>query len=263
MRELDATTILSIKMHALRLFIFSKKFLSHRVSIIRSFSGKPSPSSGIPTNNSAESSAHSRAVPPPPHPPVDDDKDLRRKIQSATLLQVGQHGWTSLAIDAALTELGLSPAAAQLLPAGIATVATDLDADCNRLLAKHLHELRSHQVISKGTTSSQSSDDVIENTGNDSTMNDYIPPHGDSPPDRAAYAMRYRLSLLDPYHQFWYQAVGLRPRVPRHSLRNRLLLADEIAAYADYNSPNVRFSNYSKNSHKRTYSRLRVKPEHS
>lgn len=131
--------------------------------------------------------------------------DIREQLCETVLTKVNHHGWTTLAIDAAIKDMNLSPASSSLLPSGIATVSDYLDSKCNTLLAQHTHETK-----------------LTETTA----------------PERASYAMCYRLSLLDPYHQFWYQAVALRPKLAANAVRNRLLLADEVSAFAHYNSPN-------------------------
>lgn len=167
---------------------------------------------------------------PSEEPSSQSQSSLRDALYDATLKRVPEHGWTSIAVDAALRDLNLSIASAGMLPAGIATIAADFDARCNRDLATHL-------VSIKDAVDTDELDDPTDESASADEQREL--PHEDSPPARAAYAIQYRLSLLDPYHQYWYQAIALRPRVARQSLRNRLLLADEIAAYAQYNSPNV------------------------
>ena len=155
--------------------------------------------------------------------------DLREAMYQAILKRIPEHGWTSLAVNAALRDLDLSLGSAGLLPSGIACIAGDFEARCNRDLASHLVSFREFRRSDGG-----------DNDDRKRKSEQMSLPHDDTPPARAAYAIQYRLSLLDPYHTTWYQAIALRPRIARKSLRNRLLLADEIAAYASYNSPNVR-----------------------
>lgn len=169
-----------------------------------------------------------------------DSTNLHEKLCEATLAKVSEHGWTAIAIEAALDDLQLSPASASLLPAGIASVADYLDMSCNTRLARHLFSLEQyHHQKQQQPKPSTDTEANSENTEHESDANGKVDMFLEDAPTRAAYAMHYRLTLLDDYHQFWYQAVALRARLPREALRNRLLLADEIAAFANYNSPNV------------------------
>lgn len=204
---------------------------------------------------------------------------IREHLQNAVLERVPKLGWTSAAVRDALSSLGLSSASKALLPAGPASVVATLEADCNRLLAEHLHArmqrnspntstagtddphitpsmqplpstLLSSQAPFTGSTNAAFDNDSMPNP----TVSDKVPQvnnhprppftvpdesYNESPSARAAYAMIFRLRLLDPYHQLWYQAVALRARTPRMAFRNRLMLIDEIAAYASYNTPDV------------------------
>lgn len=204
---------------------------------------------------------------------------IREQLQSAVLERIPTLGWTNAAVRDALASLGLSSASAALLPAGPASVVANLEADCNRLLAEHLHAriqraaantptgvtntaqtTSSAQPLPRTLPPSQapitgSANAVLNNesspglpANSEKLPKDTSYPHtspgsdefyNESPSARAAYAMIFRLRLLDPYHQFWYQAVALRARTPRTALRNRLLLTDEVAAYASYNTPDV------------------------
>lgn len=203
------------------------------------------PPSRVPSNAMAVSgapdtlpSAASLSSPSPPS--AGDDKQLRKKIQQAVLSEVTRYGWTSLAVEAALQNLSLSPAASAMLPRGIASVAADLEADCNRDLARHLHELQRVRFNFEARANIAGDKNTAESLQKKDDDQYALPPHDDTPQGRVAYAMRHRLTLLDPYHQFWYQSVALRPHTTRQSLRNCLLLIDEIAAYGHYTSPNVR-----------------------
>lgn len=228
------------------------------------------------------------ATPPPPPPPTlpsqplsspsksstrshnagdfASEAELREQLHKAVLDRVPTHGWTTAAVHDALSCLGLSPASAALLPAGVASVAARFEADCNRRLAEHLNaqseslaptppnpinvsNLTSTSRLSSGGTTqhkpsaSQSFPGLSIRVG--TRQPSEFTTHGthevpdESPSARAAYAMVFRLSLLDPYHQLWYQAVALRARIPRTAIRCRLLLADEVSAYAKYNAPDV------------------------
>lgn len=167
-----------------------------------------------------------------------NEETIRKNLYSEVLSQVPQHGWTSASVHAALASLNLSPASSALFAAGIASVAARLDADCNRQLALHLFERQMPYTEPQGVPEGQA--DGKEKA--DAKIDSVNVVDEEEPADRAAYAMKYRLSLLDPYHQFWYQAVSLRARTPRKALRNRLLLTDEIAAHANYPSANVRIT---------------------
>lgn len=79
------------------------------------------------SNNSSQSSSTS------------DEKKLRQKIHAAVLLQVPKYGWTTAAVHAAITALGLSPASSTLLPAGIEGAAVELEADLKKNKAVHLY----------------------------------------------------------------------------------------------------------------------------
>lgn len=173
----------------------------------------------------------SKTAPPSEEPSSKSQSSLRDALYEATLKRVPEHGWTSIAVDAALRDLNVSIASASVLPSGIATIAADFESLCNRNLATHVVSIRN-------SVDTDEKDDPIEEKSAAAEQQRELP-YDDTPPGRAAYAMQYRLSLLDPYHQYWYQAIALRPRVARQSLSNRLLLADEIAAFAQYNSPNV------------------------
>lgn len=138
--------------------------------------------------------------------------DMRARLHAAVLAQTPQHGWTSASVHAAVASLHLSPASSALLPAGIASVAAQLEADVNAQLATALHERGLADIDGQARQ-----------------------------PERAATAMHLRLQLLESYHPFWYQAVALRARTPALALRNRLLLTDEVTAYANYMAADVSF----------------------
>lgn len=134
-------------------------------------------------------------------------------LQQAVMRQVRSHGFTNAAVEAAVAELKWSPAAVGMLPQGIATVSAAHEMDCNRRLAEFLRD----------EDSSMQDEDKVSNDA----------------PARAANAMRHRLTMLDDVHPFWYQAIALRSRTATNSLHARLLLIDEIAAYASYSHPQV------------------------
>lgn len=241
---------------------------------------QPLPASESTTTGSSPSAGSSRTTGPNQRRAEDR---IRERLQNAVLDRVPTLGWTAAAVRDALSSLGLSSASAALLPAGPASVAATFEADCNRLLAEHLHARMQRTSVNNNptaTTSAAQADspsDPLSRTlppsqapvtggmsaaqGNDpspgphaaSTKPSYVGANSDtsyvehddssdgSPAARAAYAITFRLRLLDPYHQLWYQAVALRARMPRTALRNRLLLTDEVAAYASYNTPDVSF----------------------
>lgn len=207
------------------------------------------------------------------------ESHIREQLQNAVLERVPKLGWTAATIRDALSSLGLSPASTALLPAGPASVVATLEADCNRLLAEHLHARMQRNPLNTSTAATDgahrtsptqslprtlppsqapftgSANVASDNDSTSSpTVSDKVPhvnkhprspfaapdeSQNESPSARAAYAMIFRLRLLDPYHQLWYQAVALRARTPRTAFRNRLMLIDEIAAYASYNTPDV------------------------
>lgn len=64
--------------------------------------------------------------------------------------------------------------------------------------------------------------------------------------DRASYAIRTRLEMLDQFHPHWASAMKLRA-MPQHaarSVRSGLTLTDEIAHYAGYTAPDVSLCKY-------------------
>lgn len=163
-----------------------------------------------------------------------NSSNLREQLCEATLKKIDQHGWTANAVEAALNDFKLSPASASLLPGGIAYVAHYLDTTCNVRLAQHLFSLQQRHRDAVSAKEEQQVTNDVEDDDKEELKEIF-----ENASARAAYAMHYRLTLLDDLHQQWHQAIGLRVRLPREALNNRLLLSDEIAAFANYNSPSM------------------------
>ena len=145
----------------------------------------------------------------------DGDEELK-VLYDATLLQVQEHGWTDRAIEAAVAELGWSPAAKRMISRGPAEVVEEFVARCNKELAETLAMENEKDAAAAG---------------------------GSEPVGRATYAMRTRLEKLEPYHHNWARALALQalPQNSPRAFRSTALLVDEFAHYAGYRSTDVSF----------------------
>jgi rpsU-divergently transcribed protein len=152
----------------------------------------------------AGGAAASGTTPPPPPP-----RSEAERLLDAILPHVAARGWSDAAIGAALDDLGWSPAAAGLLPRGPASAVDALVARFNADLAAAL-----------------AADDG----------------RGGDPGARAAHAIRARIEMAAPYRSSWAQALRLQaqPRNVQTAAVASARLADEIAHYAGYRSPDVR-----------------------
>lgn len=173
---------------------------------------EPSPTPETPqVNPQPEEESSTSQSPPETH----DKPDELSVLYDAVLAQVPQHGWTDHAISAAVTELGWSPAAKRMIARGPVQVAEQFGIRCNRRLADRLEvETKKGPAAAGGT----------------------------DPVGRATFAIRDRLEMIEPYHATWRQALALQaaPRNVQKSLYNSSLLADEIAHYSGYTTPDVR-----------------------
>jgi rpsU-divergently transcribed protein len=137
-------------------------------------------------------------------------------LVDAVLGNITLHGWTDASIAAAVRDLGWSPAAAGLLPRGPATVVETIVERFNRDLALQLAEdedaARSTPYYEAGT------------------------PH-----ERAVFAIQTRLEMATPYKRSWSQALALQalPASLPKAITASAQLADEVAHYAGYQTPDV------------------------
>lgn len=161
-------------------------------------------SAGTSGGTDAPHTSGPSSSPPPPH----SDRD---RLIDAILEEVPTHGWSKAAVSSAIERLGWSPASAGLLPRGPASVVDAFIDRCNRELAEHL---------SAPENAREDLEDVA---------------------DRAAYAIRFRLEMAEPYHEKWSQALALRARPSSLSAAalSSARLADEIAHYAGYRTTDV------------------------
>ncbi|CAN8065405.1 unnamed protein product [Agarophyton chilense] len=129
------------------------------------------------------------------------------------LKQVSTHGWTDRAIAAAVTDLGWSPAAAQMIPRGPIQAVEQFVKRSNIQLAKRLSQEDEKDAAAAG---------------------------GTDPVGRATFAIRERLEMIEPYHHNWASALALQilPQNSRKALKSSALLMDEIAHYAGYRDAN-------------------------
>ncbi|CDF77465.1 unnamed protein product [Chondrus crispus] len=130
-------------------------------------------------------------------------------LYATVLSEVPTHGFTPQAITAAVHALGWSPAAARMFPRGPLDVVDRLVATSNRTLAAVLAE-------------KEMSDDPVE---------------------RFAFAARTRLQMMDKFHPHWSKALALHhsPTNAGNAARQAAMLVDEMAHFAGYSNPDVRF----------------------
>lgn len=143
-----------------------------------------------------------------------DTRDELTILYDAVLLKVPSSGWTDQAIEAAVGELGWSPAAKRMIARGPVQVAEQFVNRCNVRLAKRL--------------STEDEKDAAAAGGSDSV-------------GRATFAIRERLEMIEPYHHNWARALALQalPQNSPRAVKNSALLIDEIAHYAGYRNPDV------------------------
>jgi hypothetical protein len=99
------------------------------------FATSTTTASAASTVSAAAASCSASSVPPPlPPPPV----PLRDQILAAALSHVAQHGWTQTALNHAVAQLGLSPAAVGLVTRGPAELVEYFIESCNRQLVADL-----------------------------------------------------------------------------------------------------------------------------
>lgn len=162
----------------------------------------------------ATPSASTSTIPPknpqPPSTPHSSPRDELTLLYDAVLLQVPHHGWTSQAIAQAIRNLGWSSASRAMLPRGPVQVVEEFIRRCDISFARQL-------------------------------ARDDHPPTQAPSIDRAEFAIRTRLEMVEPFHAQWPPALKLRalPRNSRRALRDSALLADEIAHYAGFTRPDV------------------------
>lgn len=135
------------------------------------------------------------------------------RLVEAMQPHVLKRGWTSGAVDAALGDLGWSPAAAGLLGRRGALGAPGvLVRRWNRELAASLAD-RGGDEVAQGEAA-----------------------------ERAASAIRQRVEMATPLRSRWSEALQIlaQPRNVKASAISSAELADEIAHYAGYRSPDVR-----------------------
>lgn len=132
-------------------------------------------------------------------------------LYDAVLLQVPAHGWTDAAIRAAVQELGWSIASARMISRGPVQVVEEFVRRCNEQLAVKLAE--------------------------DSEKDDR-----DSPVERATYAIKERIEMIEPYHDSWAKALAMQalPKNSQKAIRSSAMLVDEIAHFSGYQKPDVR-----------------------
>jgi ubiquinone biosynthesis protein COQ9 len=149
-------------------------------------------------------------------------------LVEAVLRAVPVHGWTDRAVSAAVSELGWSPAAKGLLPRGPVTAVDALVARLNRDLALHLRE-------DLNDTSG------VDRSGPDDPARAYPASRGIPRSQRAAYAIRTRIEMVQPWKPSWPQALALQalPQNAAHAVQASAALADEIAYYAGYRAADV------------------------
>jgi rpsU-divergently transcribed protein len=147
------------------------------------------------------------------NPPRQSEVDV---LVDAVLLQVKQHGWTDVSVAAAVSDLGWSPAAAALLPRGPASAVEVVVGRFNRDLAVRLAD--------------------ADEAGSKATGSEFK-----STRDRTAFAIQTRIEMAAPYRHSWSQALALQalPQSLSSSALASARLADEIAHYAGYRTPDV------------------------
>lgn len=135
-------------------------------------------------------------------------------LYDAVLLQVPAHGWTDAAIRAAVQELGWSVASGRMISRGPVQVVEEFVRRCNERLAVKLHE--------DGETDGR-----------------------DSPVEKATYAIRERIEMVEPYHDSWAKALAMQalPQNSQKAIRTSAMLIDEIAHFSGYRKPDVRSGN--------------------
>lgn len=145
-----------------------------------------------------------------PQPSSTPPPDELTILFDAILLQVPHHGWTPHAIDQAIRTLGWSPASRAMLPRGPVQVVEEFVRRCDTALARQFADTK-HSAPEIPSV------------------------------DRAEFAIRTRLEMIEPFHARWPAALKLRalPRNSRKALRDSALLADEIADYAGFTRPDV------------------------
>lgn len=151
-----------------------------------------------------------------PHPPPDSNPKLshpepkpklplprseKDRLLDALLPHVPLHGFTTTAISRAVGDLGWSPAAAGLLPPPDAVA---------RLITRFNTALPSALAALEVPETSQA---------------------------RAAVAIQTRIALATPYRVAWRGALTLQASQPQAAALSSALLADEIAHYAGYRTP--------------------------
>lgn len=135
-------------------------------------------------------------------------------LYDATLQKVITHGWTNASIEAAVSDLGWSPASKRMIARGPVQVAEHFVMRCNTSLAEKL---------------------ALENE------KDAAAAGGSGPVGRATFAIRERLEMIEPYSHNWSSALALQamPQNAPRAVKASALLVDEIAHYAGYRSPDV------------------------
>lgn len=150
----------------------------------------------------------------------DEEAELAM-LYDAVLKQVPIRGWTDQAISAAVSDLGWSPAASQMISRGPIEVVEEFVKRCNVKLAKRLSHEDEKDAAAAG---------------------------GADPVGRATFAVRERLEMIEPYHHNWANALALQllPQNSRKALKSSALLMDEIAHYAGYRTPDVSHKSFAR-----------------
>jgi ubiquinone biosynthesis protein COQ9 len=146
------------------------------------------------SSSSAGGAAH-------PHPPP-----LEQRLLDAALAHVPAHGWSRDALEAGARDLGLSPAAAGLLPRGEGQLVEAFIGACNDALAAQL-------------------------AGGPGPLAARLAAAGDDERARLHAALRTRLEMLAPHVASWPQALALaaQPRNLPHALALGAAMVDAVA----------------------------------
>lgn len=139
--------------------------------------------------------------------------DELNQLYDAVLAQVPKHGWTDESISEAVKGLGWSIASTRMIQRGPVQVVEEFVNRCNKRLAVQLAER-------SGDTESSDREPSV---------------------DKAVYAIRERISMIEPFHDSWARALALQalPQNSPRALRASAMMVDEVAHYSGYREPNV------------------------
>lgn len=132
----------------------------------------------------------------------------------ATWDQVPVHGWTRRSITEAVVALGWSPASAGILERGPPQVLEAYVQHCNKQLALRLAEQSGKEGIGSLVRTAPRK-------------------------ERAIYAIRTRIEMMEPFHDTWRQALAIQtyPTNAPQALYQSALMVDEIAHFAGFRDP--------------------------